>query len=804
MIESFRQMLMHACLCGLCASLLAWLIVASVRVLNRLSKATLFTFLAMCLVATGEAQKNTNLMQFVMQLMSPPQSPVMSFAEKKSASWNVRGAWKDSFWLDFEDGWLFPHGTNHLSGVEVVSFGQVWATPFDTNAVASAGAAFEIVRGLTTFGCAHTPSNSYRFAWTDAALVRDTNALVSAALELFRNGDVAVTTNGVTTTTPRVHPSDPDGDGLPSALDPNPDVCDGDFFGPRNVLPEGANSNAYCYVDLVVSGADAEVVFAGDGPSNFADPRFMARAGATNRVMLLIGKGYEVVADEPVACVGVSDAAVEVAQTGERSLHVRWPVDISCEELHLRGGASFLMTVVPGRLGGSFVWTNACCAVSQSGLVFTYSCNDACHCTGCAATGYYAYEGFVLPAAGGSCGCSADGEHDERPGEEDDDGPYAAGAAAEFSKSAVIFEDGYWNTPSNWVERQSTQTELSCVAHGGPNGGHVRFEIAGAEKLERVSGHVLPVEQDVSPGKKIDFAVVYEGLSDSGTADDIVVTTTFTENAPGATQEVSTAKLTSIKITMQTHMTAPQNPDRHRHVYGVCEKVALLHDPSSIALAWTCLRGTNAFTTSVGDGIRSYVCPVTNQVSDNLHAEYGNVTYIPQISVVEPSGFECRNEVWYVDKNRPPGEVGGVEMQMRLYVLPLHVSFCEIYIVEIPCYTGFHDGFFAREDQQEGWYHTVGQGAGEWGQPSISGYWMTDKAGSVAVLTNWFAGVKIWDIPIGWNSQIASPVAKEINPDCYKQRFEIFTNGSFRIDKHANWVLRTIDDHIFLNGEQKK
>ena len=108
------------------------------------------------------------------------------------------------------------------------------------------------------------------------------------------------------------------------------------------------------------------------------------------------------------------------------------------------------------------------------------------------------------------------------------------------------------------------------------------------------------------------------------------------------------------------------------------------------------------------------------------------------------------------------------------------------------------------EDQMEEWYHTVAQGAGEWGQPSISGYWMTDKAGSVAVLTNWCAGVKIWDIPIGWNSQIASPVAKEINPDFYKQRFEIFTNGSFRIDKHANWILRTIDDHIFLNGVQKK
>jgi len=125
----------------------------------------------------------------------------------------VRGAWKDSFWLDFEDGWVFPWGANHLSGVEVISCGQVWPTPFDTNAVASAAAPFEIVPGLTTFAYEFTPSNSCRFAWSDAAVNRDTNNLVSAALELSRNGDVAVTTNGVSWTIPRELPFAHDGFG---------------------------------------------------------------------------------------------------------------------------------------------------------------------------------------------------------------------------------------------------------------------------------------------------------------------------------------------------------------------------------------------------------------------------------------------------------------------------------------------------------------------------------------------------------------------------------------------------------------
>ena len=140
---------------------------------------------------------------------TPPQQ---RFAEKKAANWNIRGAWKDSFWLPFEDGWVLPLGTNHLSGVEVVSYGEVWATPFG-DAVASLGVPVEIVPGLSAFGYEHTPSNSYRFAWTDAAINRDTNTLVTASIELFRNGDTRVTTNGVAAHLPRELPFDHHGYG---------------------------------------------------------------------------------------------------------------------------------------------------------------------------------------------------------------------------------------------------------------------------------------------------------------------------------------------------------------------------------------------------------------------------------------------------------------------------------------------------------------------------------------------------------------------------------------------------------------
>ena len=72
--------------------------------------------------------------------------------------------------------------------------------------VASLGVPVEIVRGLTTFEYEFTTSNSSRFVWTDAAINRDTNNLVTATLELFRCGGVCVTTNGIAAHLPRELP----------------------------------------------------------------------------------------------------------------------------------------------------------------------------------------------------------------------------------------------------------------------------------------------------------------------------------------------------------------------------------------------------------------------------------------------------------------------------------------------------------------------------------------------------------------------------------------------------------------------
>ena len=352
--------------------------------------------------------------------------PPRPSAPAKVAKINARGAWRDSFLLEFSDGFLFPFGTNRLSSVEIFTQGYVRPSRRSSEIVADTGLRAAIVPGVSSISVELTPSNSWRVEWTDAAQNRDTNALVSASIELMRSGDMSVTTNGVTRTIPRVHPHDLDGDGIPDALDANPGVCDGDFFGPQDALPPDANTNAYCWVDLVVHDADAEVVFSGDGYSDLADPHFMARAEATNRVTILIGKGYEVTCDEAIECVGVSDEAIEVWNHDERSLHVRWPVMIEYIDgdepqrggslLRSRGaalrgngapgGLSRRMRVVPDWLGGEFEWaTNHCCGVSMSGFSLLWSCGGDCGCGGCEAHGDYVYEGYRIYAFGGLCGC---------------------------------------------------------------------------------------------------------------------------------------------------------------------------------------------------------------------------------------------------------------------------------------------------------------------------------------------------------------------------------------------------------------
>ena len=315
------------------------------------------------------------------------------------------------------------------------------------------------------------------------------------------------------------------------------------------------------------------------------------------------------------------------------------------------------MQVVPAGLGGAFAWTNCCCRVSGSGCTFPISCGDSCSCGGCSATGYLEYEGYRLPAYGGSCGCGGSVDH---PGDDQDPDkdPPLPGASATFSKRVVFFEDAYEN----------------------------------------------------APGEEVAFKNTYRAVRPSGGEDAIVVTATFTENETGWSQ-TTIDKAMAIRLEFKPEGRAPENRNEGRHRYGVRELVRCTQMPSEPKVTWSLTAG------EIIENEKRYRCPLY-AASNPITACCGDSEYTPAISVVEPQQVRVRNPLWD-DFDAPVDEAGSIVMFLPLYICPLDVSFANIAVEEVPHEDhpnngDVHTGYFARKDLALWWHHTRLNGAGKW------------------------------------------------------------------------------------------
>ena len=753
----------------------------------------------------------------VIEATSPRASATMPFRAEK---WNVRGAWNDSFRYAFADGWEFPFGTGHLDRVEVCSQGRVSPRYGSTDVIASVGVPLEIVNPTTSFGCGSTDRNSYIFSWTNAVVGRVLHEEVASAetidasIELFRNGDVGITTNGVTELIPRIHPSDIDGDGIPDEIDPNPSVCDGDFFGPRDELPNDANTNAYCWVDIVVLNADAEVVFTGDGPSDLPDPHFMARACTTNRVTVLIGKGYDVQADEAIECVGVSDPAVEVVQTGAESLHVRWPVEIGYKDdgvSYLRspgflrdGGSGVIVrtfSVLPGWLGGYFEWTtNHCCEITMYGNTFVWDCLGGCGCGGCEAHGWYVYEGYSVAVFGGECGC----EHKPTPSER------IPSVGVSFSEDALFYEEAYTNQPGEVVGRRvSTNATFACTAYGGQYGGTFSLATANFGKLTKTGGDDLPTAPvEVAPYEMRTWYAEYAPLVHSDGTNDVTATATFTEVFSGDVM-CATAATTVVKLKL-TPWARKQGCD-NRHLVGVGESIWCTAAPD--LGQWG---ETGGGELDNGMSTMSYICPLTSDGS-SLHYEVGRSRYDFDLTILEPTGIVARLPEAR-DFGIATNHAGGAGMNLQIYMLPETVAFNGISMEEIPSQEGVHQDYFSNIYFSDLWYHTTDRGAGKWRRINQDNFWGEDRAWMGDELPRelpngnmtfdmtrgeWSDGLLVWNITWGWGEQSSSqgdPPAKALTVR-YDQTFTFDEYGTLTVSKFQNTVSRGTNNVIRLNGD---
>ena len=141
-------------------------------------------------------------------------------------NWNKRGAYCDWIHITFPDGFAFPHGTNLLTEVTLMSWGEVVGRGLRSAPETESANSIPAARGLAAlpmrvslepdassvcYGL--TSSNSFLFSWQNCCVSREATNRVDASIELFRNGATAMTihpTNQLPTTSYQL-PTPPEG-----------------------------------------------------------------------------------------------------------------------------------------------------------------------------------------------------------------------------------------------------------------------------------------------------------------------------------------------------------------------------------------------------------------------------------------------------------------------------------------------------------------------------------------------------------------------------------------------------------------
>ncbi len=773
-------------------------------------------------------------------------------------TWGRTGAYQDvvrvSLATDFTDYHGFPWGGLCVTSLWAHTWGKVRPRLRDrAHEIVAVGTPMSCVPGEGRLWTAATTNGGWTITWEKFREGRRAKN-ISAQIEFFPNGDFITRSNSVERVYRRVNPDDWDDDGIVNEEDSEPMVAaDETRFGPHQTLPDGANSNAYCWVDVVVPQANAKVTFSGDGASNLADPSFIAKASEAHRVAILIGKTYRVTCPLPFRIAAKSSGEIEETWNGANEVELRWPVSVnSCvtdddAESDAQRAAirrisvvdtsdytlsplmtlvatadvnattpttrsqSFVMSVVPSGLGGLFDWTKHCCSISGTDYAFEQTCRGRCACSGCSTEGYFEYEGYRLSVYGPPCPCTGDPDDDDDPGEgDDDDDPPSRGVSAYFTKSVIFFEDEYDNTPTEHVGWRSTETVLKCSASGGEKGGLVKIEIEGADNLVQYDGESLPYMKSLKPDETISFKNRYRAAEESREADEIKVKATFVENETEWSQE-TTDEATAVRVEVRPRVFAPENECAFRHRFGIGETFDCFCTPVLPSVSWR----SNGRGTLIKSGNNcSYRCPLSAE-QNKIVVRGGGIDYIPRTNILEPQAVLSR-DVGYRVQNVASGQAGGILLTMTLHVLPLDVSFSYIRVEEVPDAGGSHSGYFADTYFMSEWYHGVAQGAGVWNSVFGANEFMSDEAGFARSLPQtdergevssggacgWTNGTLTWDVPCGWADSDVTPEDDPVGVFSLSSRqiMRIDVDGGCEVQKHGNTVRRELDGTVYLNG----
>lgn len=127
--------------------------------------------------------------------------------------WFRRGGRDTGHILTFDEGWVLPHGTNHLTHVELWGSGAVYPSEKNPTPLARLTDRLSLKPNVTSVFCGKTTNNTYRIEWHDGFRSRTSDETIDASIELFRNGDIIVTEDGETTVIPYEIPFEHNGFG---------------------------------------------------------------------------------------------------------------------------------------------------------------------------------------------------------------------------------------------------------------------------------------------------------------------------------------------------------------------------------------------------------------------------------------------------------------------------------------------------------------------------------------------------------------------------------------------------------------
>ena len=737
-------------------------------------------------------------------------------------NWHLRGAYDDVTRIDLED-WRFPLGSNSCD--HLWSFVSAALRPTIRDAQHALVATDETLSAIPRQSALWLSADSplvRRITWEDFALGRvpisttddETNAmeLVSAQIELHRNGDFITRANDVEKIYRRVNPFDWDGDGLPNDRDPNPYVYDGDHFGqgegwvrthfddPTDVLALGYAN----WIDAQVGYGETNGLYKFTASFPVAPPEStLLRVGEESVVVtnageyvFLLEKGreyeFETIPYDPTVEYWMQDDLADCpvfANWWWEDDVATWTEDGGTPEIRHQTrdekGRCLWMPLFRGSPDVSHIGPD-------DALEFVALFEDYCHEDGVSYNWYCEDSNVVIESPHSrvttvrfeempnwrSASLSVEatiGAYVLRSALATfsygtNSVPEPASVSVSFDKNAIVYEKAYTESNGQEVPHRSTSSVLHCFARGGTNGGLVTFGIAeGDDRVQQVSGESLPFSRRLRAGEEISFEVVLTANEATAEAGRVSVYGCLDQSV---TSIEAHASLTVAEV--ETRVDCNWISSVHRKRLGVGEEMRISVHPidDDIAVSVSgCTHMNDMWLYKAG----------SRKLDDLISICIDDVDFVIPVKVVEP---ECIDVVWYAaETNAAVGAAGGIVGFYSLVIQPTNVSFEAVTTAELPSVSTNAWGYFAQEQYSYLLDHGL-HGAGKWHGVNFENSF-SDIVGVSVLPPPWLDGGSFtWPIQNAWKMRSDPSTTNQFNHvSGYDQTFVLGGDGTTTIEK---------------------